>query len=202
MNVDMLRRNRMTAEAHSQSLDILHRELARLRSIVDDILDFSRLKDLHCSSFSIEHLVTEVREMLEGSLQLHSVTLDSDVTPCTLYADHDKIRDVLLILLGNALEALNGEGRIGLHGTIRSNADQYVLTIMDSGPGIHEPEKIFLPFYSTKEHGTGMGLPRGLKIAESHGGSLVLVSPQAGETTFAFTIPIWRSRHGAYPGNR
>ncbi|MBE0642594.1 MAG: PAS domain-containing protein [Bacteroidetes bacterium] len=193
INVDLLRKDHLDLEAKARSLDILHREVYRLRTIVDDILGFSRFNELSCANFPIQCIVDDVCAVLTGLLDHSCISLECDIEPCTIYADMEKIRDVLENLIGNAVQAIGKGGSISIHGLCRSDAEQYVITVTDSGPGVTEPDKIFLPFYTTKKRGTGLGLPRGVQIAESHGGSLTLASSRPGQTTFALILPVWRT---------
>jgi signal transduction histidine kinase len=96
-----------------------------------------------------------------------------------IVADKEQISQVLINLIKNSLEALKsaGEGKIILGGEINSNG-RVQLTVSDNGTGIHEDlmDKIFIPFFTTKESGSGVGLSISRQIMMLHGGSLKVIS--------------------------
>jgi signal transduction histidine kinase len=105
-----------------------------------------------------------------------------------LFADENLISQVLLNLLKNALEALNGK----TDGVIRiivkmANNNRPEITVADNGPGIPEEimEQVFVPFFTTRENGSGIGLSLSRQIMRLHGGSLQVRSVPAKETVFS-----------------
>jgi signal transduction histidine kinase len=113
----------------------------------------------------------------------------------TLHADADKLRRVVVNLLGNALDALE-EGRTASPRiTIASGeslaGDAAWIRVEDNGPGI-EPErlgKIFDPFHTSKAGGTGLGLAITRKLVEAHGGTIEVESRPGSGTVFSLTLP-------------
>jgi len=94
----------------------------------------------------------------------------------------------------NACEAMGSNGSIVIHeeeGELHPLGQVAVLRVSDNGPGIPESlqEKIFQPFYSTKEEGTGLGLSIAIRIIEKHGGKMVLLSQEGKGTTFIINLP-------------
>jgi signal transduction histidine kinase len=110
--------------------------------------------------------------------------------------EHDpaQIHQVLLNMLLNAIQAIDGEGQIVVK---LDGLEHYVaVSISDNGPGI-PPEtlkNIFRPFFTTKGHGTGLGLSLARRIIEDHGGSIEVSSTVGQGTTFVVLIPYERSR--------
>jgi signal transduction histidine kinase len=110
-------------------------------------------------------------------------------------ADPEQLKEVLINLIENACEAMERGGSIA----IREEEDMHqsmgkvvVIRISDSGPGIPEDiqDKIFQPFFSTKEEGTGLGMSIAVRIIEEHGGNLDFISTEGIGTTFAITLPV------------
>jgi len=104
-----------------------------------------------------------------------------EVQPVNLWADADQIEQLLINLVKNAVDAaVNDRKEAGLIGapavTIRSRSagDMISILIEDNGPGLTNPGNLFVPFYTTKRSGTGVGLVLARQIAEAHGGSLEL----------------------------
>jgi signal transduction histidine kinase len=105
------------------------------------------------------------------------------------------MRQVLLNLLTNSVEALSASGADGVVRVItRRDASRVRLEVHDDGPGIppEEASKIFEPFHSTKPRGSGLGLPISVQILEDHGGSLVIRSDPGRGTRAIATLPCSR----------
>ncbi len=112
-------------------------------------------------------------------------------------ADADQFKQVLINLLDNAVEATNEDGEIQISINTACEADDrtmVVVRVRDSGQGMPQDvrERIFEPFYTTKENGTGLGLCIAVQIMARHGGRLVLESSTERGTAFAVWIPIAR----------
>ena len=112
-----------------------------------------------------------------------------------LHADPEQLREALLNILLNACEAMEYSGSLRIEEQLVSAEDGALfacIRIQDSGPGIpaeHLPD-IFTPFFSTKEQGTGLGLPIAKSILEEHGGDIrVNASPETG-TAFTLLLPV------------
>jgi signal transduction histidine kinase len=109
-----------------------------------------------------------------------------------VYADPDRIKQVLMNLIANAFDALAGrtDGRVVL--SARALGDSEVeVTVVDNGPGIDPSvaSRVFRSFVTTKEAGTGLGLAIVKSIVERHGGAVALESAQGGGTVARFTLP-------------
>jgi len=173
-----------------QLLDIIEEETVRLNGLISDFLTFGRparpvlrLCDLRpIAAKAVEHIAAMARE--------RSVAIEAElpVDPVAAQVDPDMLQQVLLNLLLNALEASRPGGRVVVR---LQPADAALrLEVDDNGCGI-PPEnlsKIFNPFFTTKEEGTGLGLANAHRIIEMHGGRLDVSSSAAG-TTFSVTLP-------------
>ncbi len=171
------------------------RETQRLSAIVENFLDLSRLDVPRCTMFPFENLWEEVGsvirarygELLGSKIALHAQWRPHDLL---LSADLGQVRQVLVNLVLNALEAFPQQGRIDVEARYASRdaVEGVEIMIEDDGPGIpHElRERVFDPFYSTKARGTGMGLAVVKRIVEGHGGDVKL-----GETEYGTTFRIW-----------
>jgi signal transduction histidine kinase len=106
--------------------------------------------------------------------------------------DSDQIHQVLLNLLLNSIQAIEGKGVIDV--AIQQNGDNAVIRVADSGRGIapeHLPN-IFRPFYTTKGNGTGLGLSLARRIVEEHHGRIEVTSSIGKGTEFVVTLPLHR----------
>jgi signal transduction histidine kinase len=105
-------------------------------------------------------------------------------------ADPDQIKQVLLNLLQNALESIEGRGEIAVKSRVDSGTVEII--IQDSGPGIPEDlrDRIFEPFFTTKSQGTGLGLAITRNIVQDHGGSIRFECPPRHGTAFIIELPL------------
>ncbi|UCG12610.1 MAG: histidine kinase, partial [Deltaproteobacteria bacterium] len=109
-------------------------------------------------------------------------------------ADPEQLKEALINLLVNACEAVGEGGSIVIReeeGVAEPLGQVVVIRVSDNGPGIPESlqDKLFQPFFSTKEEGTGLGLSIAFRIVEEHGGWLSLKSREGGGATFVITLP-------------
>jgi len=106
--------------------------------------------------------------------------------------DSDKIHQVLLNLLLNSVQAIEGSGRVRVGLFVKEDAGDAVITVSDTGRGIppeHLPN-IFRPFYTTKGEGTGLGLSLARRIVEEHHGRIEVTSSSGKGTTFSVMLPL------------
>jgi signal transduction histidine kinase len=99
--------------------------------------------------------------------------------PLTIRGDAAQIEQVLINLVHNAVDAaLETNGTVSI--SCRENGDSAEVLVQDSGPGILNPSNLFVPFFTTKPSGSGIGLALSRQIAEAHGGSLTVANRQSG----------------------
>jgi len=156
-------------------------------------VESARLRNLVATRFVLSALITEVLERLSEPLQAKHLTVRMSFSAAadSLYADRDQIEQVLLNVIDNAIDAMDGKGEL----TIRTSRelDNLLVEITDSGPGITDAIKahIFEPFFTTKGvgEGTGMGLDTVYRIVRAHRGE-VSVESEPGRTTFQVRLPL------------
>jgi signal transduction histidine kinase len=151
-------------------------ELRKLEKILRDIRDFSKPMTFHHEMTSLNVLLEKTIGRLTEQLPA-GVVIDQDLDRniADLLLDPERIEQVVINLIHNALEALGSEGNIRV-ATRRDGTQGVILTIEDNGPGIPEPvrEQIFDPFFTTKRTGNGLGLAICREIMRQHGGSIRL----------------------------
>ncbi len=179
-------------------VEIVVRESDRLDATIDDFLLFSKPAEPVKEWFSIQSLVEETIEMLEQARSWQPATcktvnyIDQDLDVC---GDPKQIQQVLLNLISNSCQAFGKlGGEIIISAEARKNAegkDETVLKIKDDGPGIDPQiiEKIFEPFYTTRESGTGLGLAIVKQLVESHAGEITVKSEPDVQTEFSISLP-------------
>jgi signal transduction histidine kinase len=177
---------------------VISEEIRHIDTIVQNFLEFSRPPKLKMQSVSPSEVVDLVLQLLRHRLESYNVEVEvkrkNDLLP-EIQADPEQLKEVLVNLMENACEAMQGGGVITIteeevnEGPLRPAAR---IQVTDNGPGIKEThlEKVLNPFFTTKEEGTGLGLSIASRIIEEHGGTLSLTSKEGEGTTFVITLPI------------
>lgn len=184
--------------ATSPALEVLkdvREEVLRINRIVSDLLETARPKppdwQLADLNATVEHAVAMARQQaLSKPIKIHCIK--SPNLPPVAH-DPGQIHQVLLNLVLNAIQALDGPGSVTV--TIDDHDGMASVSVQDTGPGI-PPEtlpNIFRPFFTTKGHGTGLGLSLAKRIAEDHGGKLNVTSKPGQGSTFTLSLPFGRS---------
>jgi signal transduction histidine kinase len=163
-------------------VDRIQRELGYLERVVNDFLDYARRPKPELDDVPVADLLAEVAQLVDGQIEV-------DVPPKELVAraDRSQVRRALINLARNAVQAAAGK-RVKL--SARAASGELHLAVWNEGPTI-PPEtlaKLFEPFFTTREKGTGLGLAFVHEIAVDHGGR-VDVASAAGETTFTLVLP-------------
>jgi len=175
---------------------IIH-EADRLRNLVDRIMGSYR--PLETQSLNIHEVLEHVRKLVQAeNREGLDITRDYDPSLPDIRGDREQLIQVLLNVLRNAVEALDGRGEIRLRTRvigaryIGRQWHQRVLTvdIEDNGPGVEEPlqEKIFYPMVTTRPDGNGLGLSIAQDVVQRHGGTIELES-RPGRTRFSLLLP-------------
>ncbi len=169
-------------------------ETLRCRKIVKGLLDFARQTPPQKQLINLNQVVEDVLGLVRNQVGFRdiSVTTQLDPTPASVMADHDQMRQVILNIVLNAAEALNGKGELTIFSSIEQQNSMIRLAIHDNGPGIPDEVKsrIFEPFFTTKSSGTGLGLSIAYGIVERHGGTISIASAKGQGTTVSVDLPL------------
>lgn len=162
----------------------------RLAALVTEFLDFGRPHALRMTRRDLRGTVEAIVALLHPEAAAAGVDLATELgmDPVVLSYDDEKIKQVVLNLTRNALEATPAGGEVRVRVSTRGNAA--VLEVTDTGPGLSTPDApLFEPFYTTKETGTGLGLPIVYRIVTDHEG-VVDVQSRPGRTVFSVALPL------------
>jgi signal transduction histidine kinase len=169
---------------------ILGEEIQRLNQTVLQLLEYASPREPLKRTFFVRDVLHWGYTMISSAArEKHvEVTFGADPPEATLWGDEDQIRQLLLNLLLNALEAQQEGGVLRMDATLREGT--LFLKVEDRGGGVPEElrERIFDPFFTTKPEGTGLGLSIAHRIAEQHGGSMDCIDIPGG-TSFVVTLP-------------
>ncbi|WP_281886322.1 ATP-binding protein [Paenibacillus sp. YYML68] len=174
-------------------------EINRMSELTNEFLQYSRPQSAQMSRSSLEACVSRAVQLAESSAihhghQVQNMSAEHDVE---VMADPQKLIQVLLNLMKNGLEAMREPGTL----TVRMYplSEHFVaIEIKDTGMGIssEQMERIFSPFFTTKETGTGLGLSICQKIVQDHRGMIAVDSEEGSGSTFTVTLPVIK-RHSS-----
>jgi signal transduction histidine kinase len=172
-------------------LDVIEREVRRVERSLQTFLDYARPPKPAKVLTDLVKVARETVDLTRGRAARQQVVVrlvDLD-GPMTLDADPDQLRQVLVNLTLNALDAMPRGGELTLE--VGGDEPEAVIRVTDTGTGIAAEirERLFEPFASTKETGLGLGLVICLRIVEDHGGSIAAENPPGGGARFTVRLP-------------
>ena len=195
----ILKRGNASAENTDECLGILEKESQRLNKLLTNFLDFARPRLPRYQQVDAVNLIESVASLARHAAILHDVELvvDHKANLRPIECDAEQLKQVLLNLIINAVQATEGQGRVHIRSYDR--ADRLCIEICDEGSGVtpDQQEKMFDPFFTTKENGTGLGLAIAANIVEQHGGSLTGKNNIEKGMTFRVELPV---NHPSKPG--
>lgn len=175
----------------------IKRESKRCRKIVQDLLSYARTPQSVLEDTNINQLLSQIIDFAANHTDMHHVTIDKNFAANlpNLKIDGDQMRQVAINLILNAGGAIRDKGKLSIE--TKLDDDQVLIIFRDTGIGISEDilEKIFEPFYTTKEKGTGLGLAISNQIIEQHHGSITITSTVGVGTTVTVRLPLEREEY-------
>jgi signal transduction histidine kinase len=189
-------------ESVSEELRAVHQELQRLQMVVDELVSFARPAPAVFAAVELAEVAGEVLALLGRQLEHAHVSAKLEVAesppPPPARADRNKVKQVLVNLVLNAMQAQARGGSV----TVRvepCGESRVAVEVIDCGPGLadEELEKIFAPFYTTKQSGAGLGLAVSRSIAAEHDGSLTCRNAggdggDGGGAVFRLELEAWK----------
>ncbi len=179
-----------------EGLEIIIQETLRCKTIIQDLLEFSRPSEPKAFLTNINKVVVKVLHLLDNEFRLRHIRLEIDLSKLLpeILIDENQIEQILVNLLLNAIQAIEDQGRVTVRTYVTPDRKNVAMEVADTGCGI-SPEnmsKIFEPFFSTKPKGTGLGLAVTYSIVEKHGGKIYAFSEPKQGTRFIVEFPIPR----------
>ena len=191
MRLFSLGRTLELTDTQQDDLEVISDEIRHIDTIVQNFLEFSRPPRLQFQRISPSLVVDQVLQLLSHRLKSYDVevaVIRETLLP-EIEADPEQLKEVLVNLIVNACEAMEQSGSIEI---VECNGDKVVsIEVRDNGPGIPAAlqDKIFQPFFTTKEDGTGLGLSIATRIVEEHRGRLSVSSNENRGTIFTILLP-------------
>lgn len=179
---------RKADDSSRPTIDSILTEISDMDKIISELLAFAKPSVLHKEEVNLHNLINETVMSAAGGIDKVKVTFNSNES-ISIKADLVLLRQALSNLFINAVEAMPEGGSLDID--LSRNQNNAAISIRDSGPGISDEirQKIFLPFYTTKQEGTGLGLALVQKIIVSHGGRIEVEGGKGQGTTFIISLP-------------
>jgi PAS domain S-box-containing protein len=193
---DLLLENPEVPASAREDLQIILQETQRTKVIVQDLLSFARQRPVQRELVQVNSLLRQTIKLRSYDFASHGVEVNEDFEEklAPAIGDAQQLQQVFLNILNNAYDAVQEAGQRG-HIKIRTQrqGDSIEVAIADNGTGISDPQRIFDPFYTTKQpgKGTGLGLSICYGIVRAHGGEILCWNNvEAGGSTFVVRIPV------------
>jgi PAS domain S-box-containing protein len=183
-----------------QAVAVLDSEISRLDSVVKRFLDFMRPPELHLEESDLSRLLEEVAAITRPQMERVGVQQEIHCAPVPpVQVDRDLLKQALLNLVYNGIEAMPGGGRLTLG--LQRRGETVEISVSDTGQGI-KPEhraRVFQLFFTTRPGGSGIGLASAYKTVQLHDGSIDFESEAGRGTTFRIELPLARTAPEADP---
>jgi PAS domain S-box-containing protein len=181
-------------ESFGRSTQTIVAEVETLRRLVDEFAQLAQFPKAQLEKGDLNGAVREALAVFEGRIDDIRLKVDAAATLPPVMIDREHIKRLTVNLIDNAAEALEGAlvKEIVVRTAAAETPDTVVLTVSDSGPGIspQDKERLFLPYFSTKERGTGLGLAIVSRIVGEHGGTIRVEDNQPTGTRFIVELPV------------
>ncbi len=179
-----------------ENLERIAGEAARCQRIVQGLLDFSRQRELKPELLDVAELMDKTLQLVEHQAMFHDVQVIRRYAPEAppVRVDASQLQQVFINLILNAVEAMEGKGKLSLATQPTEQGEALQISVGDTGCGIpaENLDRLFEPFFTTKEvgRGTGLGLSISRGIVENHGGTIWVTSQVGRGTTFFIRLPV------------
>jgi two-component system, NtrC family, sensor histidine kinase PilS len=191
-SVQVLSNELTVGSTERRLMEIIVSESNRLSGILEEFLRFVRPQERRVAVFDVGATVSEVMEIFRLSDEIsdaHQIEVDVSPAGTTLSGDRDQIRQIIYNVAKNAVRAMDAGGRLHVHG--REERGGYTIQFADTGRGMSPDElaRLFTPFSTAFDGGTGLGMAIVRKIVEDHGGTIELESRPGEGTTVTIHLP-------------
>ena len=180
--------NKLSLEKVQKALVTIEKRSSNLYHFVDDFRKLAKIPIPQKNKILVNELVDSVEQLMKPELSRNNIILKSSIYPedLEIYADINQIEQVLINIVLNAKDAVQTTENPKIQINSKKSGDNISIEIIDNGNGIpdEQMDKIFIPFYTTKKKGSGIGLSLSRQIMHLHGGSISIQSMPGVETVF------------------
>jgi len=198
--IHSLRQNISSGESRSEDFKVIEEEIHRINEIVDQFLRFAKPAPPHLERTEVTSIFEEILQLLRPQMEKLRISVEKDFRSVPLITiDKEQMKQVILNLLMNSIQAMPEGGQFRLEGEVSKDGQWVELSIRDSGVGIppEDMDKLFDPFFSTKEGGIGLGLSIAHRIIDQHHGKIEVTSNPNEGTIFTVYLPIDQGQEDA-----
>ena len=188
----------------TEYLDVILKEADRLNSVLEGILDFTRVKPRETGTFNIHSILDRALLLYEEPARLNAMVLAREYDPSLpeVIGNRDQLIQVFLNIIKNAVEVMPSGGKLtvvtrmsDMFTSVQADGRKHrlmVVKVSDTGPGIKQEhlQDIFAPFFTTKDRGVGLGLALSYQIVQEHLGTIRVESREGEGTTFSVYLPL------------
>ena len=192
--IHSLTENFPTKDSRWEDLKVIEEEILRINEIVDQFLRFAKPAPPLLDKTDLIPIFEETLQLLRPQIEKGKIAVQKEFEPLPLITvDREQIKQVILNLLMNAIQAMPGGGQLSMSGRFSRDGYWVELTVQDSGVGIppEDLDKLFDPFFSTKEGGIGLGLSIAHRIIDQHHGKIEVESNPGKGTLFTISLPVF-----------
>lgn len=195
INLQALSKKVESSPAHQELAAIALEQLARVEKMLSELLQYGRPLELNLTRIRFDEVVRGVLPVVGNKAQTKDVSLEVDdqLGGADFVADGEQIRRALTNLVANAIEASPADATVAIKTTLAEKVSNHLaILVTDEGPGIPDAQmdKLFKPFFTTRQQGTGLGLANVKKIVEYHGGSVTAKNRPEGGAVFTILLPL------------
>jgi len=192
LSIEQLRAEVEPSNTTDMLFNMVARNSDRINQLVSDLLNSTRVAELIYGNAFINDILDDSLELARDRIQLDHIKVikEYDTEMRLIPVDREKIKIVFLNIIVNAIEAMEPYGTLKITSGIINNL--CVIKIRDNGKGMTKPEvdRLFEPYFTTKEKGNGLGLANSQNIVLAHNGSISVESVRGAGSTFTVTLPI------------
>jgi len=194
-------KDNMYYRVFDEYFSLIDEETQRSSRIVRELLDFSQYRNIVLKPCDVNDIVesTVQRFSIQDRFNSYTFTIEKKGDPGTVFADGDKLRQVLIILFTNAVDAMPEGGKVTITTDHNYESKHILISVSDRGMGImsESREKLFEPFFTTKieQRGTGLGLTIAQGILNEHNGKITVHSEPDKGSTFTLWLPCIDEQH-------
>ena len=198
--IHSLTENLPSENSQKEDLGVIEEEIHRINEIIDQFLRFAKPASPLLEKTEVFTIFEETLQLLRPQMERQQISVQKDFQSLpSITIDKEQIKQVILNLLMNAIQAMPGGGELMISGRFSKDGYWVELTIQDSGIGIplEDLEKLFDPFFSTKEGGIGLGLSIAHRIIDQHHGKIEVESTPGKGTLFTISLPVFTEEQDA-----
>ncbi len=191
LHLEILKSKLTSYDEVQNEVEVIGGEIARLDRVVKTFLDFTRPVEIKLQDVDLVELARQVATLVwpEAEQARVAIELESQESAAMIRGDEDLLKQALLNVVSNGIEAMKNGGRLNIQ--VKREGDGIVVAVADQGPGIPEElhDKIFNLYFSTKKRGSGIGLAMTFRIIQLHNATIHFFSNDAQGTTFQIRYP-------------